>query len=71
MPIQLNTNIVAMAQELILVYNFHLHIKAREKMSLFFGADMHSSVHIDNKNKDILILEEGPTQRLDDTINRS
>ena len=32
---------------------------------------MHSSVHIDNKNKDILILEEGPTQRLDDTINRS
>ena len=71
MPIQLNTNIVAMAQELILVHNFHLHIKAQEKMSLFFGADMHSSVHIDNKNKDILILEEGPTQRLDDTINRS
>ena len=32
---------------------------------------MHSSVHIDNKNKDILILEEGPTQGLDDTINRS
>ena len=40
-------------------------------MSLFFGADMHSSVHIDNKNKDILILEEGPTKGLDDTINRS
>ena len=29
---------------------------------------MSSSVHIDNKNKDILILGEGPTQRLDDTI---
>ena len=27
---------------------------------------MSSSVHIDNKNKDILILGEGPTQELDD-----
>ena len=28
---------------------------------------MSSSVHIDNKNKDILTLGEGSTQRLDDT----
>ena len=28
---------------------------------------MSSSVHIDNKNKDILIIGEGRTQRLDDT----
>ena len=28
---------------------------------------MSSSVHIDNKNKDILILGEGPTQGLDNT----
>ena len=28
---------------------------------------MSSSVHIDNKNKDILILCEVPTQELDDT----
>ena len=28
---------------------------------------MSSSVHIDNKNKDILILGKGPTQVLDDT----
>ena len=28
---------------------------------------MSSSVHIDNKNKDIFILGEGPTQGLDDT----
>ena len=28
---------------------------------------MSSSVHIDNKGKDILILGEGPTQGLDDT----
>ena len=27
-----------------------------------FGADMSSSVHIDNTNKDILILGEGATQ---------
>ena len=34
---------------------------------IIFGANMTSSVHIDNKNKDILILGEGPTQDLDDT----
>ena len=28
---------------------------------------MTSSVHIDNKNKDIFILAKGPTQGLDDT----
>ena len=34
---------------------------------IIFGTDMSSSVHIDNENKDILILDEGPTQALDDT----
>ena len=29
---------------------------------------MSSSVHIDNMGKDILIIGEGPTQGLDDTI---
>ena len=28
---------------------------------------MSSSVHVDNKKKDILILDEDPTQGLDDT----
>ena len=28
---------------------------------------MSSSVHVDNKKKDILIFGEGPTQELDDT----
>ena len=37
------------------------------KNVIIFGADMSSSVHIDNKNKDILILGEGTTQGLDDT----
>ena len=30
---------------------------------------MSSSVHIDNKKKDILILDDGPTQGLDDTTS--
>ena len=38
-----------------------------EKNVIIFGADMGSSVHVDNKGKDILILGEGPTQGLDDT----
>ena len=35
MLIQINTNIVATAYDLILIQNFHLQIKAWEKMSLF------------------------------------
>ena len=34
---------------------------------IIFGADMSSSVHVDNKKKNILILGEDHTQRLDDT----
>ena len=37
------------------------------KNVIIFGTDMSSSVHIDNKNKDISILREGPSQGLDDT----
>ena len=31
------------------------------KDAIIFEADMSSSVHADNKKKDILILEKGPT----------
>ena len=34
---------------------------------IIFGAGMSSSVHIDKKNNDVLILGEGLTQGLDDT----
>ena len=34
---------------------------------IIFGADMSLSVHVHNKNKDILISGEGPAQALDDT----
>ena len=33
---------------------------------IIFGADMNSSAHVDNKKKNILILDKGPTQGLDD-----
>ena len=38
------------------------------KSVITFGADTSSPVHVDNKGKDILILGEGSTQGLDDTI---
>ena len=37
------------------------------KNVIIFGVDMSSSVHIDNKKRDILIFRIGPTQGLDDT----
>ena len=40
-------------------------MQAKEKCH-FFGAHMSSSVHVDNKGEDILILGKGPTQGLDD-----
>ena len=36
------------------------------KNVIIFEANMSSYVHIDNKNKDILILGEGPIQRIED-----
>ena len=35
---------------------------------LIFGADMSSSIHVDNKKKDILVLGRGPTQGLESTF---
>ena len=49
------------------VQNFYLQDGSMGKNVIVFGADMNSSVHIDNKNKVILILDIGPTQGLDDT----
>ena len=37
------------------------------KTVIIIGADMSSSVHTDNKTKNILILGEGPIQGLEDT----
>ena len=38
-----------------------------EKNINIFGADMSSSVHVDNRDKNILILSEELTSELDDT----
>ena len=35
---------------------------------IIFGADMSSSIHIDNKKKDILVLGRGPTHGLESTL---
>ena len=35
---------------------------------LIFGDDMSSSIHVDNKKKDILVLGRGPTQGLESTL---
>ena len=45
--------------------SFYLQMKVIKNV-IIFGAYMSSSMHIDNKNKDILILDEEPTQGLDD-----
>ena len=39
-----------------------------DKNVLIFGADMSSSIHVDNKKKDILVLGRGPTQGLESTL---
>ena len=38
------------------------------KNVLIFGADLISSVHVDNRKRDILILGKGPTQGIDNTV---
>ena len=58
MLIQINTN------SLILFQNFDFTDGSMGKNILIFGTDVSSSVHINNERKDILILCEGPTQRL-------
>ena len=47
---------------------FHLQIGSMGQNVIVFGAGIISSVHNGRKNKDILILGEGQTQGLDDTI---
>ena len=59
---------MATTLDFILIQTFYLQMEPWEK---YHGADMSSSVHIDNKYKDILILGEGITQGLYDTTLRT
>ena len=51
---------------MIFVQNFSFTDGSYGKNVDIFGADMSSSVHVDKKGKNMLILGEGSTQRLDD-----
>ena len=50
-----------------LLSEMSLHDGSVGKNVIIFGADIRSSMYIDKKGKEILILGEGPTQGLDDT----
>ena len=50
------------------VHNFHYQAVVGAKI---FGADMSSSVYVENKKKDVLFFGEGPTQESDDTTIRA
>ena len=41
------------------------------KHVVIFGADMNSSVHVDNKKKDTLILAKGPADASDDCLQKA
>ena len=56
-----------MKLDLIPVHFFQFQILIGVKNVVTFAVDLSSSVHIDNKNKDILILSKRPTKGLDDT----
>ena len=53
-----------MVLDLVLVDIILYLVGSVGKNGIIFGADMSSSVHIDNKRKDTLILGKGPTQEL-------
>ena len=57
-----------MALDLIEDQAFHSHILVFGQNVIIFGVDMSSSIHIDNKKKDILVLGRGPTQGLESTL---
>ena len=48
--------------EVIFIYLFNVF----DRNVIIFRVDMSSSVHVDNKGKEILILGKGPTQGLGD-----
>ena len=65
MLILISTNILVMELvlvEVIFIYLFNVF----DRNVIIFRVDMSSSVHVDNKGKEILILGKGPTQGLGD-----
>ena len=54
--------VLAMVLVSIRIQDFHYLMAAMGKNVIIFGADVSSSVHVDNKGKDILIVGEGPAK---------
>ena len=67
MLIQINVYILVAVLDSTRVQNFYYLTVPSRKNLIIFGADVSSSVHINNKGKDILFLGDGPTEGLDDT----
>ena len=65
--ILINMDIVFLVLDLMHVHNFYYLTVAGAENVIIFGVDNSSSVHNDNKKKNILVLDKGPTQGLDDT----
>ena len=63
----INMDILDMHLNLIEKENFHFQVVNMVK-TLIFGVDMSSSIHIDNKKKDIFVLGWGPRQGLENTL---
>ena len=62
----INMSIVVVVLDLMQFYNVHGQILSGwGKNVVIFILDNSSSVHVDNKNKDITVLGEDPTQGLD------
>ena len=62
-----NANILVMVLDLIEDQVFHFQVEIWSKCNNF-GADMSSSIHIDNKKKDMSVLRRGPTQGLESSL---
>ena len=61
----MNIDVVVTVLDLMTILNFCGQAVIGVKR--FFGTDMSSSVHVNNKKKDFLVLGEGPREGLDDT----
>ena len=60
----INIDILVIELDLIEDQTFHFPCGGFGQNIKIFWADMNSSIHIDNKGKDILILGKGPTRGL-------
>ena len=56
-----NTNIPVTVLDLIEDQVFHFQVGGFGQNVLIFEADICSSIHVDNKKKNILVLGRGPT----------